>query len=155
MAKLFSEKNDTYLQLSLFKLKDDEKWISYELVISIKKDIENKNFEEAFKLSESKELYLDAFYDPEVPAICSGFENLLAGNAANFIFTPADEKDFFLELKKQDQDYFLDISSNRVVLFRHIIWKNSSPIGIKIKTTKEKISQFVNELQQEYAQLMN
>ena len=29
MAKLFSKKNDTHLQLSLFKLKDDNKWISY------------------------------------------------------------------------------------------------------------------------------
>lgn len=154
MAKLFSEKNDTCLQLSLFKLKEDKNWISYELTISAK-NIKNNDFIIIFKLSETQELYLDAFYDPEVPTICSGFERVLMGSISNFIFEPADEKDFFLELKKQGNSYFIDFFSDYILLLEQLQWENSTKIGVRIKTTAEKISQFTVELQKEYDKLMS
>ena len=153
MAKIFNTSEDTFFQISLLKDKSKE-WLRYEIIIGARTSNQEKNLKNILKLATPHEqLFLEDYIEPEVPEVCAGLKKVIDNEISNFQFTPLDEKDFFLELNKIDEKYYLNVLSYEFNLFEKYDWKSTSMIGIRMEVNKAALEKFVAELQSEYEQI--
>lgn len=155
MAILKNFKNDTNLELKLKTIKDSPDWIGYEWWIFLFQSTKKI----PFLRFDRSELYFDNLGDYEVKNLCNLINSIVNGDIDKFIFEPVDEKDFRLEIIREywsDKIFYrLSLFTNMSIILDSFEWNGYSTPGIQIKTSKENLVVFTNELRKEYEDLMN
>jgi len=150
MARLKNIENKLLLELILYPDPDSYDWITYEIII--------RSASEDGKIllsltSPDDTLYFDAYYEPEIPKLCSGIVDVVNGEKLHFFFEPADEKDFQFKIEKSKNELFINIYSDDFTILENYKWDYKSYLGIKMHVKKDDIFDFVKQLKAEYEQI--
>lgn len=151
MAYLYNRKRDTFIELKL--IKNNEKsscWIKYVLDLGISK---NNKVSKILRLNNT-ELYLDSYYEPEIPKLCQGLKSVINNQTDEFIFEPVDEKDFRLEFRNINGKYIIEVLSDQFMINDTIDWDVDSMLGLRMEIEKQEVVNFIETLQTEYTNIV-
>jgi hypothetical protein len=150
LATLKNATSDLFIVLDLRKTSEFPKWIGYDLKILVKQD--SKIIEFA-KLYNTDELSFENYIEPEIPYLYNSLDALTRNKISSYVFEPIDEKDFCLEIIKENSFYKVNLFMEESLLFGVHYWKVHSKIGIQIKVEKDAVLSFTNDLKKEFFSL--
>lgn len=139
-------KNIDYSVQIVFSVKKSKRkeWLNYNVdIYSLDSDANAKAILSDLSLSDVDNLYLDAFYDPEIPLLIEGIREVLNDKSLYFSFSPVDEKDFILEFTSSVKSDNFELSFFVDKKMRNV-WH-----GIKILVDKSEMLEFLNSLSKE------
>lgn len=142
MAILKNLNSELELHFNLKNSKEIE-WRNYKIEIYVVCSDGQKKMLDDLSLTTEDTLFLDAFYEPEIPILLEGLINVVNNKSKYYSFSPIDDQDFVIELKQGNNGDFY--------YFSFFSTKKSSNIlyGIRIKVNAEAINRFVFELMEE------
>lgn len=152
MATITEINKTLSVELQLFKKDTDSGWLHYRLAIKSLLPMHSTN-QEILVLEEkqnSRELFLENSFMPEIPAICEGLANVLHKKSDSFTFEPSDEKEFKLELTWNKDVLLFNIYSDYFTVLKNYEWTSRALLGIQMSVSKNDLALFIKQLEQEY-----
>jgi hypothetical protein len=150
MATLANKNKDVFIELNLHSTKESPKWIGYTLRVFAKK--ENAPTE-ILRLKYENSLCFENTIAPEIPILIEELSAVIEGSKSSYLFEPLDEKDFSFEIKQINENYLATLFMDEALIFNTHQWTPHAKIGIQMKIEIDSMSNFINQLKNEFNKL--
>lgn len=119
----------------------EKEWLNYQIETNAIENSGNRQLLQDFSLLNDELLFLDRFYDPELPKIIEGINKILTGDTDSFSFSPIDEKDFILQIDAGIEP------ANFILLLMVDSSLTNVYKGVRLIVTDDALRNFVNQLE--------
>lgn len=152
MAILKNCTDEIKIELTLKIIKESPRWLGYSLRIFTQTDSKEN---ELLNLLYEDTLFFENEIQPEIPMLCESLNLLIEEKISKYSFSPLDERDFVLEIMKENNIYKANLFMGEAMLLKSYHFRTHSMIGVQIRIETKDLIEFTKTLAKEYKTISN